>query len=81
LITGTPNVFQTAPPHPWSKAFITWYPEFAGGADANQKGLGDLIPAKFDDRSGMLLGHFNGSLFPDTYYGGELDKESTIGIF
>jgi len=32
---------------------MTWYPEFVGGAEANQNGLGDLIPAKLDDRSGI----------------------------
>ena len=34
---------------------MTWYPELAGGADANQKGLGDLIPARFEDKSGIGL--------------------------
>src|ERR1700722_18381782 len=46
-------VFQTAPPHPHSKARWTCAPEFAGGAEANQNGLGDLIPANSILRSAM----------------------------
>jgi hypothetical protein len=55
LIIGTPSVFHTAPPHPLSKALMTWYPELVGGAEASQKGLGDFIPAKFDFKLGILL--------------------------
>src|SRR4051794_38499003 len=43
---GSPIVFHTAPPHPASNARITWSPQLAGGPEASQNGLGDLIPAK-----------------------------------
>src|SRR5215471_18678311 len=48
---GSPMVFQTAPPHPASKARMTWSPQFAGGPDASQNGLGQRMPAKFVVRS------------------------------
>jgi hypothetical protein len=38
---------------------MTWYPEFVGGAEASQKGFGDLIPAKLTDRSGMMSPYIN----------------------
>src|SRR5437588_5224443 len=41
---GSPRVFQTAPPHPASKARITWSPQFAGGPEASQNGLGHRMP-------------------------------------
>src|SRR5436190_3177466 len=47
-------VFHTAPPQPASKARWTCAPELAGGADASQKGLGDLIPAKLILRSATV---------------------------
>lgn len=50
-------VFQTAPPQPYSKARCTWAPELVGGAEANQKGLGDLMPAKLILRSAIKLLH------------------------
>src|SRR4029079_10893696 len=53
---GLPSVFHTAPPQPASNARITCGPEFVGGAEASQKGLGLLIPAKSIDRSGMFRG-------------------------
>src|SRR5580693_2055434 len=41
-------VFHTAPPQPASKARMIISPVLAGGADASQNGLGQLIfPAKF----------------------------------
>src|SRR5438045_1338706 len=52
-MTGSPMVFQTAPPHPCSNALHTWYAEFDGGADASQYGFGDLIPPQFIERSTM----------------------------
>src|SRR5690349_22360766 len=48
---GSPMVFQTAPPHPASKARITWSPQFAGGPEASQNGFGHRMPAKFVVRS------------------------------
>src|ERR1700729_1179611 len=50
---GTPRVFQTAPPQPASKARMTWSPQLAGGPEASQNGLGQRIPAKFTEMSGM----------------------------
>src|ERR1700719_3440848 len=51
---GSPSVFQTAPPHPASKARITWSPQLAGGPDASQNGFGQRMPfAKFVVRSAM----------------------------
>src|SRR5215472_1972045 len=44
-------VFQTAPPHPASKARITWSPQLVGGPEASQNGLGQRIPAKLVVRS------------------------------
>src|SRR5688572_32159598 len=51
---GSPSVFQTAPPQPASNARSTIDPIFVGGAEASQKGLGDLIPAKLMLRSAMV---------------------------
>src|SRR5580692_2417998 len=48
---GSPMVFQTAPPHPASKARITWPPVLVGGPEASQKGLGERRPQKLTDRS------------------------------
>src|ERR1700733_12031169 len=50
---GLPMVFQTAPPHPASKARITWPPVLVGGPEASQKGLGERRPQKLTDRSDM----------------------------
>jgi hypothetical protein len=50
---GSLRVFHTAPPQPRSKALFTWYAEFVGGAEASQKGFGDLIPAQLIDKSTM----------------------------
>src|SRR5580704_2525163 len=49
-------VFQTAPPQPASKARITCSPQLVGGAEASQKGLRHLMPAKVVSRvvSGIL---------------------------
>jgi hypothetical protein len=55
LTIGSPNVFQTAPPHPASKALSIIEPIFVGGAEANQKGFGDLIPAKFMLKSAIVF--------------------------
>jgi hypothetical protein len=57
--TGTPSVFQTAPPQPVSNAFIIWYPELVGGAEASQNGLGDFIPAKFVKRLAIAILNVN----------------------
>src|SRR5712675_771871 len=52
---GSPSVFQTAPPQPASNARSTCSPQFAGGPDASQKGLGQLIaPANMVVRSAIL---------------------------
>src|ERR1700761_66591 len=53
---GSPMVFQTAPPQPASKARITCSPQLVGGAEASQKGLRHLMPAKVVSRvvSGIL---------------------------
>src|SRR5208282_279838 len=51
---GSPIVFHTAPPQPASKARIICSPQFVGGAEASQNGLGDLIPAVFAARLGAL---------------------------
>ena len=48
---GVPRVFHTAPPQPASKARCTCAPEFAGGAEASQKGLGDRMPPVLLERS------------------------------
>src|ERR1035441_4656513 len=37
-------VFHTAPPHPASKARIICSPQLVGGAEASQKGFGELMP-------------------------------------
>src|SRR5204863_1027238 len=51
----SPIVFHTAPPQPASKARRTWSPQFAGGPDANQNGLGEwILPAKRILRSAIL---------------------------
>src|SRR5213594_2563023 len=50
---GSPIVFQTAPPQPWSNAFATWPYVLVGGPDANQNGFGLSIPAKFVLRSAI----------------------------
>src|SRR5438477_8346705 len=47
-------VFQTAPPQPASKARITCSPQLVGGPEANQKGLGQRMPAKLVVRSAMV---------------------------
>src|SRR5437016_14482221 len=54
LMIGSPMVFHTAPPHPASKARITWSPVLVGGADASQNGFGDLIPAKLTLKSATI---------------------------
>src|SRR5580704_4348847 len=69
-------VFQTAPPHPASKARWTCIPELLGGAEASQKGFGERMPAKLMLRSAtchqpfmnrmcgelaILYGHYGGS--------------------
>src|SRR5580692_4250007 len=43
LVTGSPMVFQTAPPQPASKARMICSPQLVGGAEASQKGLGELM--------------------------------------
>ena len=50
-----PNVFQTTPPQPASRARITLYFLSVGGALASQNGLGDLMPRKEDVMSAILL--------------------------
>src|SRR5690242_1190 len=53
---GSPRVFQTAPPQPASNARMTWSPQFVGGAEASQKGLGErILPAKRTERSGAIF--------------------------
>src|SRR5579864_6292122 len=53
---GSPMVFQTAPPQPASKARMICSPQLVGGAEASQKGLRHLMPAKVVSRvvSGIL---------------------------
>src|SRR5579862_6615904 len=41
---GSPMVFQTAPPQPASKARMICSPQFVGGPEASQNGLGLLMP-------------------------------------
>src|ERR1700733_11260310 len=54
FVIGSPIVFQTAPPHPASKARITCSPQLVGGALASQNGFGHLIPpAKFVVKSAI----------------------------
>src|ERR1700729_2241213 len=50
---GSPMVFQTAPPHPASKARMICSPQLVGGPEASQNGFGEWMPAKFVVRSGM----------------------------
>ena len=52
---GSPMVFHTAPPQPASKARMICSPQLVGGAEASQKGFGELmLPAKLRMRmSGM----------------------------
>src|SRR6185437_250508 len=50
---GSPMVFQTAPPQPASKARMTCSPQLVGGAEASQKGLRHLMPAKVVSRVGL----------------------------
>src|SRR6187399_2778599 len=50
---SSPRVFQTAPPQPASNARLTLYALSVGGAEASQKGLGDLIPRNVVVRSAM----------------------------
>ena len=51
---SSPKVFHETPPQPASKARFTLYALSAGGPEANQKGLGDLIPKKLLDKSAIL---------------------------
>ena len=37
---GLAVVFHTAPPHPASKARMTWSAQLAGGPEASQNGFG-----------------------------------------
>src|SRR4051812_24139794 len=46
-------VFHTTPPQPASNARCAWYPVLAGGPEATQNGLGDLMPARLVERSAM----------------------------
>src|SRR6266568_8648 len=48
-------VFQTAPPQPASKARMICSPQFVGGAEASQKGLGHRIPQKLVSRVGLAV--------------------------
>src|SRR5208282_1693213 len=48
-------VFQTAPPQPASNARITCSPQLVGGAEASQNGLGERMPAKLTDKSGISV--------------------------
>src|SRR5580693_4604415 len=51
---GSPMVFHTAPPQPASNARMICSPQFVGGADASQNGLGQRMPpAKVVERSGL----------------------------
>src|SRR5215470_9218466 len=56
---GSPMVFQTAPPQPASKARMTCSPQFVGGPEASQKGLGHRMPANFVVRSAILSDSVN----------------------
>src|ERR1700733_13712457 len=47
-------VFQTAPPHPASKARMTCPPVLVGGPEASQNGLGLVTPANFTLRSAIF---------------------------
>ncbi len=53
LTMGSPSVFQTQPPHPWSKARDTWSPVLVGGPDASQNGFGLMMPPSETERSAM----------------------------
>jgi hypothetical protein len=55
FFTCDPSVFHTTPPQPASKARSTFIFLSVGGALANQNGLGDLMPRKFDDISAMVV--------------------------
>src|SRR5690349_17768872 len=55
-------VFQTAPPHPASKARWTWAPELLGGADASQYGLGERMPANSMLRSATTRHPLSGAV-------------------
>src|ERR1043165_6656570 len=57
FFTCDPNVFHTTPPQPASKARSTLYFLSVGGALANQKGLGDLMPRKFELMSAIGKSH------------------------
>src|SRR6187399_2428220 len=50
-----PSVFHTTPPQPASRARFTLYFLSVGGAEANQYGLGDLIPRKFELMSAIVI--------------------------
>ena len=52
----SPNPFwlASAPPQPASKARSTFIFLSVGGALANQNGLGDFMPRKFDEMSAIL---------------------------
>src|SRR5678816_1490052 len=50
-----PSVFHTIPPQPASRARFTLYFLSVGGAEANQYGLGDLIPRKFELMSAIVI--------------------------
>src|SRR2546422_7374142 len=79
---GSPIVFQTAPPQPWSNALATWPYVFVGGPDASQKGLGLWIPAKLVLRSaiGPPAQEFVDLLrCRDTFSGGIHDLRSAVG--
>ena len=58
---SAPSVFQTTPPQPASKARRTLYSLSVGGAEASQKGFGDLTPAMSQRRSAMLASLLSGS--------------------
>jgi hypothetical protein len=34
---------------------MTWYPLFVGGAEASQKGFGEVMPARFEERFGIYI--------------------------
>src|SRR5258708_16231902 len=52
---SSPSVFHTTPPQPALKARTTLYSLSVGGAEASQNGFGDVMPAKLERRSAMLL--------------------------
>jgi hypothetical protein len=67
---GSPNVFQTAPPQPASKARSTIEPIFVGGAEASQNGFGDLMPARLMLRSAILESSSPGLVIKWPHLGG-----------